>query len=83
MEILDRHEELINMLKKNGYLVSGEQINEQTIQQEAEKLFSFKYTGPKLKEIFDARAACIKKEKHDYSLKNTFCKTIPSWFMGR
>ncbi|XP_063922637.1 uncharacterized protein LOC135137026 isoform X2 [Zophobas morio] len=80
-ELLRRHENLIKAISENQARVNAEKITEESIYRDAESLFKLKHMGPKIKEIFEARASCAKKG-FKTGLKSIFTEKIPNWFMN-
>ncbi|XP_063922638.1 uncharacterized protein LOC135137028 [Zophobas morio] len=81
-EILTKHDNLLAILKEKCSLVDGREVTEESIYRDAESLFNLKHAGPKVKEIFDARAACAKKGVKAH-FKTIVSEKIPKWFFGR
>ena len=82
-EILTRHENLVKVLKeKLSHDVEGTEVTAESLYKDAQKLFNLKHARPKIKEIFDARAACVKNAVKP-PFKTVVAEKIPKWFFKR
>ncbi|XP_063922508.1 uncharacterized protein LOC135136942 [Zophobas morio] len=82
-EILTRHENLVKVLKeKLSRDVDRTEVTAESLYKDAQELFNLKHAGPKIKEIFDARAACMKNAVKP-PFKTVVAEKIPKWFFKR
>ncbi|XP_063922826.1 uncharacterized protein LOC135137164 isoform X1 [Zophobas morio] len=81
-DALKKHDELIKVLGQKQKLPGGEKITDESVHNDAQKLFKLKHMGPKIQEIFDARDKCAKKGIVA-NLKSVLTATIPKWFWGK